>query len=209
MADSELHTYASTSRFQYTTSSVRDEIPVGRQPPPHPRPAHAHSHIAPIMSTDSFAAPSILRPEYHKYFQPRRVEVVPGLQNDGRLTVRHPFVGRFLARTPSISPTDGRKPPAEAWWYKGMKKRSVSEVLDVGAELDEYQSECVFVLAALKVLHHPQHAKHFAFWGREPAPKTAERVQRVLREFTGFCDYTWDGGLTRAQSSRRVRSNRP
>lgn len=81
---------------------------------------------------------------------------------------------------PIISPAEGRRPPIEAWWKKGIKEKTVSEILDVGVKLDEYQSDCVFALAALKVLHHPKHPKHFAFWGRDPAQKTAERVQKVI-----------------------------
>ena len=114
--------------------------------------------------------------------QHRRIQVVPGLQKDGKMTEKHPFVELFLAKMPRISPQEGRKPPVEAWWRKGIKEKTVNDILGLSACLDEFQSECIFALAALKVLNHPENPKHFAFWGKEPAPKTAERVQRVLGE---------------------------
>ena len=50
-----------------------------------------------VVAPTSF--PAFLRPEYRKYMQHRRWEVVPGLQNDGRITEKHPYVDVFLAGT--------------------------------------------------------------------------------------------------------------
>ncbi|GJE97418.1 hypothetical protein PsYK624_136360 [Phanerochaete sordida] len=167
----EFDEFPSSSRTQIEISESRDEHWV--RPPPR-------RHVASVDPLEPRPLLHVLAPEYKKYMRPRRVEVVPGLQDDGKITVRHPFVDRFIARMPTISPAEGRRPPIEAWWKKGIKEKTVSEVLNVGASLDEYQSDCVFALAALKVLHHPKHPKHFAFWGRDPAQKTAERVQKVF-----------------------------
>jgi hypothetical protein len=169
MADMANNTSESTSPLQIPISSIRDE-PFVRPPP------------CCDLVVARTSLPDLLRPEYHKYKQPRRFEIAPGYQDDGRITIRHPFVDLLLARMPSISPQEGRKPPVEAWWRKGIKEKNVNEILDMGIYLNEYQSECVFALAALRVLYHPENPKHFAFWGREPAQKTAERVQKVLRE---------------------------
>lgn len=112
----------------------------------------------------------------------RPVEVAPGLLDDCRITARHPLVALLLANIPAVSPAEGRKPPVEEWIKRGMKEKTVNDILDIDLRLNEYQSECMFALAALSVLRRPKHPKHFSFWGRDPAPKTAERVNKVLGE---------------------------
>ena len=53
-----------------------------------------------------------------------------------------------------------------------------------GAEvpkLTQAQKEAIFVLAALKVMNHPKHPAHFAFWAKNVLERTAQVVDSVLR----------------------------
>lgn len=132
-------------------------------------------------------------PEYAHYLAPAWHSVAPGLTSLGQLTPSHPIVSRLLSRLSAISSAEGRREPNEKWYSRTQRDWTVNDVLDLtddeGNEviLTELQAECVFVLAALKVLHHPTHPKHFTLWGREWAPKTAERVHKMLRECHFFC----------------------
>ena len=131
----------------------------------------------------------LLRPEYQKYMVKRSVEAVPGVLDNGRLTVRHPYVALLLANIPAVSPADGRKPPVEEWIKRGTRAATVNDLLHAPVPLTAYQADAVFALAALSVLYRPRHPKHFSFWGRDPAPKTAARVEKVLGEspFVAVC----------------------
>lgn len=120
-------------------------------------------------------------PAYARFIQRSRAGLIPGVLADGRMTAAHPIVDTYLQNAPSVNPADGRK-LVESWWLRGVRAQTVSEVLGAAYNLNNVESECVFVLAALKVLHHPMHPKHFTFWGKHPANKTAERVQKVLGE---------------------------
>ncbi|KAI0685947.1 kinase-like domain-containing protein [Cytidiella melzeri] len=104
-----------------------------------------------------------------------------------KLTTSHPFVFRLLSRLPSVTPTRGQQ-EIEKWWTKTFKQWEVNDVLDLTDNegnkivLSHLQSECVFTLAALKVLLHPTHPKHFTMWGKDWAQKTAEREKTCPAE---------------------------
>ena len=42
-------------------------------------------------------------------------------------------------------------------------------------------AEAIFALAALKVMNHPRHPAHFAFWGKNILERTAQVVDSVVR----------------------------
>ncbi|KAI1785906.1 hypothetical protein LXA43DRAFT_975984 [Ganoderma leucocontextum] len=48
-------------------------------------------------------------------------------------------------------------------------------------KLTQAQKEAIFVLAALKVMNHPKHPAHFAFWAKNVLERTAQVVDSVLQ----------------------------
>ncbi|TBU54430.1 hypothetical protein BD310DRAFT_951469 [Dichomitus squalens] len=48
-------------------------------------------------------------------------------------------------------------------------------------KLSQAQKEAIFTLAALKVMNHPRHPAHFAFWGKNILERTAQVVDSVVR----------------------------
>ncbi|THG94371.1 hypothetical protein EW026_g7093 [Hermanssonia centrifuga] len=172
MDDPDNHLAALASSSRYPTSSIRDE-PYFRPPPDSPP-------YDPLNLLESDPPRLALDPIFTKYRKPVHRELVPGLREDGTLTVKHPLVDAFIDGLPRTSPREGRRPPRESWWTKGLKDFTVSDVLDLDVELDDVQDECIFVLAALKLLYHFHHRAHFTLWGREAGPRTARRVQKLL-----------------------------
>lgn len=172
MLNSEWNSSPSCS---YPTSSLRDE--------PYLRP----SPDAKRHDPGDFLAPEpprpILDPIFNRYQEPFPQEVAPGVREDGALTAKHPLVDALIAALPHTSPREGLQPPREAWWTKRIRDLAVSDVLDLEPALTELQSECVFALAALKLLYQFHHPAHFTLWGRESGPRTARRVQKLLCEF--------------------------
>lgn len=58
-------------------------------------------------------------------------------------------------------------------------------------KLTQAQKEAIFVLAALKVMNHPKHSAHFAFWAKNVLERTAQVVDSVLRtSFIHSCSHT-------------------
>ena len=159
----------------YPTSSLRDE-PFLRPPPDAPR-YDPYDFLAPEPPRPS------LDPIFARYRSPTPPEVAPGVRADGVLTARHPLVDAFIAALPHTSPRDGRKPPREAWWTKRIRGLTVRDVLALDADLSELHSECIFALAALRLLYHFHHPAHFTLWNREEMPRTARRVQKLLCEY--------------------------
>lgn len=168
--------YASSSKFTIPTSSIRDE-PRGQSSSTAPR-HDPLNRLVPDSPRYRFD------PQYAHYLKPRSYKVVDGLQSDGTLTTDHPLVSHYLKQLKSVSPEAGRT-ENEKWWTKGIRQPTVDEVLDLeNIDLDEYQSDCIFTLAALRVLKKVNHPKHFALWGKEWAQRTADRVHKVLREYS-------------------------
>ncbi|KAI0812691.1 hypothetical protein BC629DRAFT_955787 [Irpex lacteus] len=166
---------ASTSCVTYATSSTRDEPFV---------PSTGTTRYDPLgrlAPSTSYKFPK----EFEHYQAPQSRPLVPGLTTRHTLTMEHPLVTRFLARVPSIPPALGRI-SGEDWWTKALHSWTVNGVLDLtdadGNEvlLSEFQEECIFVLAALKVFYYPRHPKHFAMWGKDWAARTAERIHALL-----------------------------
>ena len=48
------------------------------------------------------------------------------------------------------------------------------------------QQQAIFTLAALKVLNHPTHPAHFAFWAKNNIMRTADTVDAVIRTYPLF-----------------------
>ncbi|KAI0075139.1 hypothetical protein K474DRAFT_1453531 [Panus rudis PR-1116 ss-1] len=164
----------------FRLSSARDE----------PRALTHAATLSPTSSPSSspYSIPPGLSPEYNKFFYDRPREVVPGLLSNGVLTPNHPLVSLYLSRVPrkqnhwielgSHSSSFFLPPDPEG---QEREVPTLSQLVSIrGLDLSEFQDECIFALAALKVFYHARHRAHFSFWGKGVVHRTARRVQKIL-----------------------------
>lgn len=122
----------------------------------------------------------------------------PGVLTDGRITINHPYVQLYINNTRRVANDRDVTPGDDPFnWKPRIKEdREVEEVLGLSdsdsdsepecerkgnkRKLTVRESDCIFVLAALKVYYNPKHSRHFTFWGKEAAERTAEKVQKIL-----------------------------
>ena len=127
---------------------------------------------------------NLTQPEYPSPITPSR-EIFPGLLENGRVTANHPLVTSYLRSVRRVA-NDRDVTPGDdpfGWKPKVKEDREVYEVLGYEkGSFTQRESDCIFVLAALKVYYNPKHRAHFTFWGKAAVEGTAERVQKTLGE---------------------------
>ncbi|KAI0915689.1 hypothetical protein AcV5_003542 [Taiwanofungus camphoratus] len=169
-----------TSRF--ATSSVRDEP----YTPPPPCPT-----IAP--RSESLKTPPVVlappQPSSSAAYSVKRIrELVPGVLEDGRVTVNHPMIDNYLlalARAYQGNHAQlGTGPSPMLTDKKGKaglsRVQNVRALLGMSMELNALQSECIVALAALKVYGNPRHLAHFALWDKKVRNRTAQVVHNIV-----------------------------
>nr|VWO98983.1 Beta-xylanase (EC [Ganoderma boninense] len=126
-------------------------------------PRHANKPTSSSASTPASAAASLPSPD----------SAAPPQHAPYRLThwvAHHAGIAATLTVSNVISQQLQLFPSPAAHLYR-------SEV----PKLTQAQKEAIFVLAALKVMNHPKHPAHFAFWAKNVLERTAQVVDSVLQ----------------------------
>ncbi|KAI0785514.1 hypothetical protein C8Q75DRAFT_316742 [Abortiporus biennis] len=164
----------------FPLSSSRDEP---YTPSPSSSPRYDPLNLLPPASV----IPSLHRGHDNRPFSIKEILPGSGILEDGRITVHHPFVSIYLKevfKAPNYRLLE-QQTDKSFWGEKERRRleaRTVSETigLEDGEHLNALQSECIFVLAALKVYFHPMHPAHWTFWDDTKRLTTSARVEKIL-----------------------------